>query len=84
MKPDCLSCSCTLQTGCKKAQWQPKPKITTPEQRKANVEKVAKWYAKNKEYRHAYLRERYRQMKGGEVRSYGQLRQKLTTGEGVG
>lgn len=50
----------------------------------ANVERVAKWYVENKERRHAYLRERYKRMKGGEVRSYGQSSQKLTASEVLG
>lgn len=50
----------------------------TDEKRTANNAKVAKWYAENKERRHAYLRERYKRMKGGKVRSYGQSSQKLT------
>lgn len=67
----CLSCSCTFSTGCKKALRVARPrKPMTEDGRAKNIAKVAKWYAENKERRHAYLRERYKRMKGGEVRTY--------------
>lgn len=73
--PEQLCLNCVIVDGCDEKHVQCLYRIwrkeqVTVDQKQANVAKVAKWYAENKERRHAYLRERYKRMKGGEVRGY--------------